>query len=98
MQRRRLVHQPMPEKLKFTVDSALLSELGEKLVETAHIALVELVKNAYDADATQTIVKIIPNSSLEPHVTQNGSGVVKIMGKTAGPEIHVIDNGSGMTF
>jgi hypothetical protein len=38
-------------KLVFTVDSALLSELGEKLVETPHIALVELVKNAYDADA-----------------------------------------------
>ncbi len=36
------------EDLTFSVDSALLSELGEKLVETAHIALVELVKNAYD--------------------------------------------------
>jgi len=38
--------------LFFTVDTALLSELGEKLVTTAHVALVELVKNAYDADAT----------------------------------------------
>lgn len=66
-------------ELTFTVDSALLSELGEKLVETAHIALVELVKNAYDADATQVTVKIIP---------QGGSG----------PEIHVIDDGQGMTF
>ena len=35
-------------ELTFTVDSALVSEPGEKLVETAHIALVELVKNAYD--------------------------------------------------
>src|ERR1044071_9265369 len=86
----------MPE-LTFTVDSALLSELGEKLVETAHIALVELVKNAYDADATQTTVKIIPNPTLEPHITPNGSGM-KVVGKPAGPEIHVIDNGSGMTF
>lgn len=32
------------EKFKFTVDSALLSEIGEKLVEHPHIALVELVK------------------------------------------------------
>lgn len=39
--------------LKFTVDSALLRELGEKLVETVHLALVELVKNSYDADATK---------------------------------------------
>jgi signal transduction histidine kinase len=85
-------------ELTFTVDSAMLSELGEKLVETAHIALVELVKNAYDADATQTTVKIIPNPDLAPHVTQNGSGVVKIVGKPVGPEVHIIDNGSGMTF
>ncbi len=48
----------MPE-LHFTVDSALLSELGEKLVETVHIALLELVKNAYDADATCAIVAMI---------------------------------------
>ena len=40
------------ENLNFTVDSALLSELGEKLVETVYIALVELVKNSYDADAS----------------------------------------------
>lgn len=86
----------MPE-LTFTVDSALLSELGEKLVETAHIALVELVKNAYDADATQTTVKIIPNPDLEPHITKNGSSMT-IVGRRAGPELHVIDNGSGMTF
>jgi hypothetical protein len=65
--------------LTFTVDSALLSELGEKLVETAHIALVELVKNAYDADATLVTVKIVPDP---PH----------------GPQVHVVDNGSGMTF
>ncbi len=38
-------------KLTFTVDSALLGELGERLVEQVHYALVELVKNAYDADA-----------------------------------------------
>ena len=74
-------------ELTFTVDSALLSELGEKLVETAHIALVELVKNAYDADATQTTVKIIPNPALETHITQNGSGVLKIVGKPVGRSV-----------
>lgn len=65
------------EELTFTVDSALLSELGEKLVETAHIALVELVKNAYDADATQVAVKIVPDSPRGPHVhvVDNGSGM-----------------------
>src|SRR3989442_3227541 len=85
-------------ELTFTVDSALLSELGEKLVETAHIALVELVKNAYDADATQTTVKIIPSPALGVDIIDNGSGIAKIVGRPAGPEVHVIDNGSGMTF
>lgn len=35
----------------FSVDAALLRELGERLIGRAHIALAELVKNAYDADA-----------------------------------------------
>ena len=66
----------MPE-LVFTVDNALLSELGEKLVESAHIALVELVKNAYDADATQVEVKIVPDARRGPcvQVSDNGSGM-----------------------
>ncbi len=65
------------EQLAFTVDTALLSELGEKLVESAHIALVELVKNAYDADATQVGVKILPDPRRGPvvQVIDNGSGM-----------------------
>ena len=42
----------------FEADSALLRELGERLVGQAHIALAELVKNAYDADATRCDVQI----------------------------------------
>ena len=37
--------------LHFTVDSLLLQELGERLIGKPYIALAELVKNAYDADA-----------------------------------------------
>ncbi len=37
-------------EFSFSVDSALLGELGEKLVSTVHVALAELIKNAYDAD------------------------------------------------
>ncbi|MDD5208955.1 MAG: ATP-binding protein [Elusimicrobiales bacterium] len=51
------------EELKFSVDSALLSELGEKLVETVHVALVELVKNAYDADATLVEIAFLKETS-----------------------------------
>lgn len=35
----------------FSVDAKLLRELGERLVGRPHIALAELIKNAYDADA-----------------------------------------------
>ena len=36
----------------FNVDSRLLFQLGEKLVTNRAVALAELVKNSYDADAT----------------------------------------------
>jgi hypothetical protein len=48
------------EKLTFTVDSRLLRELGERLVGRPHIALAELVKNSYDADATQVVIRFLP--------------------------------------
>lgn len=43
-------------ELTFDVDAALLVELGERLVARRSTALAELIKNAYDADATQVIV------------------------------------------
>jgi len=43
---------------RFKVDSALLRELGERLVGKPYIALAELVKNAYDADASLCIVEL----------------------------------------
>lgn len=46
------------ETLQFTVDAALLRELGERLVGQPHIALAELIKNAYDADATLVQVRV----------------------------------------
>jgi hypothetical protein len=45
------------KRLNFTVDASLLRELGERLVGRPHIALAELIKNAYDADARH--VKVI---------------------------------------
>jgi signal transduction histidine kinase len=44
------------EPPKFTVDTHLFRELGELLVGRDSTALVELIKNAYDADATEVIV------------------------------------------
>jgi len=40
----------------FSVDTQLFRELGELLVGRDSTALVELIKNAYDADATEVVV------------------------------------------
>ncbi len=65
------------EYFTFTVDSALLNELGEKLVETVHLALLELVKNAYDADAKEVTIRFKPTPSCGPeiHVIDTGLGM-----------------------
>jgi DNA topoisomerase VI subunit B len=65
------------ERFTFTVDSALLGELGERLVSTVHVALTELVKNGYDADATVVEVKIIPEEGKASRVvvSDNGEGM-----------------------
>jgi signal transduction histidine kinase len=65
------------EKFKFAVDSALLGELGEKLVSTVHVALAELIKNAYDADAQEVKVSISPEAGGAPRVriVDDGSGM-----------------------
>ena len=60
--------------LPFTVDAALLRELGERLVGKPHIALAELIKNGYDADATQVTIKFSPNKDCI-EVSDNGHGM-----------------------
>src|SRR6266576_2690694 len=69
--------QPKPTKEHFEVDSALLSEIGEKLVTTPHVALAELVKNAYDADATEVRVTIAADQQgmRTVEVRDNGHGM-----------------------
>jgi len=58
--------------IRFTVDSALLTELGERLVGRAHVALAELIKNGYDADAKLVDVMV---SDRQIEVVDNGHGM-----------------------
>ena len=60
--------------LPFTVDAELLRELGERLVGKPHIALAELIKNSYDADATQVTIKFFPDENYI-EVSDNGHGM-----------------------
>jgi signal transduction histidine kinase len=59
--RSRLSSRGMMEKLRvrFSADTSLLKELGERLVSRPSIALAELVKNSFDADGTLVILKFI---------------------------------------
>ena len=64
---------PDPKKeIYFTVDSELLRELGERLVGRQYIALAELVKNSYDADASRVEIRI-QDDCIE--VSDNGHGM-----------------------
>src|SRR3954463_15606249 len=58
--------------LRFTVDAALLRELGERLVGKPHVALAELIKNAFDADATLVELTVRPDRIV---VADNGHGM-----------------------
>jgi signal transduction histidine kinase len=67
-----------PEPAAFTVDTQLFRELGELLVGRDATALLELVKNSYDADAaTVTVVGENTRSSLGGSiiVSDDGTGM-----------------------
>jgi len=61
----------------------LLGEIGERLVTKNYIALAELVKNAYDADATEVVVSFTNAGNDEADEKS---------------EIRIDDNGNGMNF
>ncbi len=66
------------EHENFTVDTGLFRELGELLVGRDSTALVELIKNAYDADATS--VTVVGRDLDDPSkglivVSDNGNGM-----------------------
>jgi len=69
--------QPESGSLQFEIDAGLLFQLGEQLVARRSIALAELVKNAYDADATK--VTVLLENVTHPYgtiiVEDNGTGM-----------------------
>jgi signal transduction histidine kinase len=65
---------------KFTVDTQLFRELGELLVGRESTALVELIKNAYDADARAVIVegkRLADPDAGEISISDNGVGMTR---------------------
>ena len=72
------------EALSFRPYARLLTMLGDQLIKNERIALVELIKNAYDADADEVEVRF---EDFEEDMTHN-----------ARSRIVVRDNGAGMTY
>lgn len=69
-----------PDKIRFSVDAGLINRLGLQLVARQETAVAELIKNAFDADATQ--VKLIFSGSEGRRggrliVEDNGEGMTK---------------------
>ncbi|SEI66677.1 ATP-binding protein [Achromobacter sp. NFACC18-2] len=58
----------------FQISAALFEELGERLVSKPEIALAELIKNSYDADATYCEVQISPDEIV---VSDDGHGLTE---------------------
>lgn len=63
--------------VSFEAEGRLLQELGERLVGNPEIALVELIKNAYDADALSCSVEITENGDTIV-VKDNGAGMTQV--------------------
>ena len=77
----------------FSIDSRLLFQLGEKLVADRAVALAELVKNSYDADATHGIVGMqqVKARGGTIVVEDNGTGITPAMFDQTWMRIATID-------
>lgn len=67
------------KQVGFTVDSGLINRLGIELVGKAETAVSELIKNAYDADATEVKVEFIDSDEVGGTliITDNGLGMTE---------------------
>ncbi|MBO9051629.1 sensor histidine kinase [Curtobacterium flaccumfaciens] len=103
--------QPHEAGLSFIVDARHVRQLGQQLVGDKVTALVELVKNAYDADATAVTLSFDLHArawvdgegsllySLADLPLKSGSSEIDFEAVTELPGLLVVeDNGSGMTL
>lgn len=73
--------------MKFKTSSGVKSIVGKDLITDRYIAIFELVKNSYDARATEVVVSFNRGED-----TQEGFGKIDKHGK-----IYIADNGCGMS-
>src|SRR5690242_17677954 len=68
-----------PKRLRFSVDAGHLRRLGAELIGRVETALAELVKNAYDADATEVLVRFENADDIggELRIEDDGDGMTR---------------------
>jgi len=64
-----------PDAVRFSVDAAHIQRLGEQLVSKQETALSELIKNAFDADASQVSLKFERQSQVGGTLTIEDNGI-----------------------
>lgn len=67
------------ESISFRTDAGIIAKLGRELVAKQETALVELVKNAYDADATEVTVEFVNRGANDASlvITDDGNGMTR---------------------
>ena len=79
---------PVSMSMKLRPRARILRTLGDELISSATVAVIELVKNAFDADATYVCIRF--------EGTVTGSGDSQHISSSDG-QLLVVDNGLGMT-
>ena len=83
---------PEQEPVAFVADARLISVLGEQLIGSEKVGVLELVKNAYDARASSCVVTLDGVPSLAPE-----GRILSEYAHLPGPIIEIRDDGTGMT-
>ncbi len=73
------------KKNSFQPRARLLLQLGDKLIRNENIALLELIKNSYDADARTVIVRLDNIETLE-------KGIIDVIDDGEGMDMDIIEN------
>ncbi len=75
----------MDKKHKFKANAKLFSQLGEQLIKTENVAIIELVKNSYDADAKKVNI-VLHNIDIF------GQGTITVEDDGVGMDLDTIEN------
>lgn len=85
-------NNPSQSQLNLDIDSQVVRQLGDELITDSEQALLELIKNAFDADASWCSVEIDTKSNNEI-LEQNTTGVIRVKDNGCGMDMTAIQRG-----